>query len=78
MLRQRSVAGLAVYMRVLAYLLCICLIGMAGLARLMSGKMNGLGSDFADGIAAVVSVLPKALRNYVPAYEQKDEKGYHE
>ncbi len=63
MLGQRSVACLAVHMRVFPVLLYVQHIRVAGFTCLMAGKVNRASGNFADRIAAIVAVLPKAFRD---------------
>jgi hypothetical protein len=57
----RSVAGFAWDVGVASELLHIDDFGVAAFADLMTGECRRARRDFADGIAAVVSVLAKAL-----------------
>ena len=59
-LGQRSVTGFAVHVRVLAGLLYVQNVGVAGLAGLVAGELDRARCDLGDGGAAVVSVLSEA------------------
>jgi hypothetical protein len=60
---ERYVTGLAVDVRVDAFGLDLCDIGMAILAGVMAGKGNGVRGKLSNGRASIGTVLPKALRN---------------
>ena len=77
-LEQSAVAGFAVHMRVLAGLLLVRHIRVAGLARLVPGKLRRVSRNFADCRPAIVPVLPKALGDHEVAHHQKHEKGEDE
>jgi hypothetical protein len=59
----RAVARFAIYARVSARFFDFENIGMTGFTRLMPGVHDGQGSDLANGIATVMTVLAEALRN---------------
>ncbi len=59
MLGQRSVAGFAIHVRVLAILLLLKDVGMAGFAGLVAGEIHGPGRDFRHCVAAVVPILAR-------------------
>ena len=78
MFGQRSVAGFAIHMRMLALALQIEDIGMAGLASLVTGKFHRSGRNLANGIAAIVTVLSEALWNDVTSNHEKDHESENE
>lgn len=73
-LDQRSVAGLAVYVRVLSVLLLVLHIRVTCFTCVVAGELCGTGCDFADGGSAVVSVLSEAFGDDEVSHHQK----YHE
>ena len=75
MIRQRAMAGFAVDVGVLAGGLDGQDVGVAGLAGLVAGEVDGVGGDFADGGSAVVAVLPEALGHDEVANDKKHHKG---
>ena len=78
-LGQRSVAGFAVDVRVLAVLLRVQNVRVAGFARIVAREVDGTGGHLRDRVPAVVPIFPKALRdNKVPDYEKYDEKEYEQ
>jgi hypothetical protein len=74
----RAVAGFAVYMRVFAAVLYLRHVCMACLAGVVPGKSDRMSGNFADGVAAVVPILPKALGDNVVAHHEKHQKGEDE
>src|SRR5690348_10173708 len=70
--RQRSMAGFAVHMRVLAFVLHIEHVAVASLASLVAGKLHRSSGNLADDGAAIVPVLSEALGNHVMANNKKD------
>ena len=75
---QRTVAGLAVHVLVLARLLRLRNVGMAGLAGLVAGVVQRAGGNLADGRPAVVAVLSEALRHNEVPHHKKDRERHHE
>ena len=75
MLRQRSMAGFTVHMRVLAFALHIEHVAVASLASLVAGELHRSSSNLADDGAAIVPVLPKAFGNHVMSNNKKDDEG---
>ena len=72
---QRSVAGLAVHVRMLAGLLLVRHIRVAG-SRRSRGRQTSPGArNFADGRPAIVPILAKALGHNVVAHHQKHQEG---
>jgi hypothetical protein len=65
-------------MRVLAFTLHIKHIGVARLAGLMAGKLYRAGCNLTDCIAAIVPVLPEAVRNHVMSNDKKNDEGENE
>ena len=63
MLGLGSVAGFAWNDHVLALLLLLHNVGVAGLAHVVAGMGDGPGRGFGDGGAAIVSVLTEATRD---------------
>ena len=61
MLRQWSVTRLAVDLRMPAALLLLQDIRVAAFAGLMAGEVHGPGSNLADRISAIVTVLSETL-----------------
>lgn len=78
MLGKRSMARLAVHVRVLAFALHIEYVAVAGLARLVTGKLHGTRGYLTDRIAAIVAVLSEAFRNHVTSDYKKDNEGEDE
>ncbi len=72
--RQRTVAGFAVHVRVHATGFGLGDVAVAGFAGLVAGEVQRPVSDFGDSRAAVMSVLPKAVRDHHRADHQKDER----
>ncbi len=70
-----SVAGLAIHVRVLALGFHVQNIGVAGLARLVAGKLHRSSGNLTNRFAAIVSILPEALGNNVTSNNEKDNKG---
>ena len=66
-----AVAGFARNDHMLALFLLLDHVGVANLARIVAGKGHGPGRDFGDGVASIVSILPKTVRNDEGA--QRDE-----
>jgi hypothetical protein len=78
-LGERSMAGFAVDVCVLAGLLGIQDVGMAGLAGLMSGEVDWAGGDLGDGGAAIVAILAETLgHDEMPDYEKHEEEEYEQ
>jgi len=75
---QRSVARFAAHVHVSAFALHIEDIGMAGLASLVTGELNGSSRDFAECSTAIVPILTKARWNHVMANDKKDNEGENE
>jgi hypothetical protein len=75
---QRSVARFAAHVHVSAFALHIEDIGMAGLASLVTGELNGSSRDFAECSTAIVPILPKARWNHVMSNDKKDDEGENE
>jgi hypothetical protein len=71
---QGSVAGLAVYVRVLAGFLGVRDIGVAGLACLMAGKLCGVSGDVTERGPAVVAILPESFGDNVVAHHEKRQE----
>jgi hypothetical protein len=71
MFRQCSVARLAVDVRMPAALLFFKDIRMAVFASLMASEAHRVGSDFGQGISAVVSILSETLRHKKRTNPQK-------
>ena len=71
-----SVAGFAGDHNVLAQLLLIDNVGVAGFADFVAGVSDGAGSGFRDGVAAVVSVLAETVGNNGGA--QQNERDYRD
>ncbi len=59
---QSSVASLASNHHMLAKLLLVYDVGVAGLAGVASGKCNRSGRDLTDRRSSIVAILPKAVR----------------
>ena len=53
-------------------------VGVAGLAGLMAGKVDGLRCDLRDGSATIVSILAECLWHHEMAQEEEDRKSDHE
>ena len=68
---QRTMARLAGYNNVLALLLLLHDVGMAGLTSIVAGEGNGPGRCLGDRSSAIVAVLPKASRNDSDAQDDK-------
>lgn len=75
-LRERSVAGLAIYVRMFAGLLFIENVAMARFACFVTGVGDGKGSDFGDGIRAVMTVFAEAFGDEVGAKGKKGENAH--
>ena len=73
MLRLRAVAGLAIDSRVLACLLHLEYIGMAGFAGFMPCMHHRQRGDFFNRIGPIVTVLPKAFRNKPGPHAQEED-----
>jgi len=78
MVGQRSMASFAVHVRMFAAVLLFRYVGVAGLASFVAGKLDRTRRDFADGIPAVVPILPEAFGHLKSAYHQKGQKGKNE
>src|ERR1035437_2311946 len=77
-LDQRPVAGFAVHMRMLAVLLLVRHIRVAGFARVVPRKLRRVSGNLAHRGSAIVPILSKGLGDYVVAYHQKHQKGEDE
>jgi len=71
--RQRPVAGLAIHMRVLAGFFLVEDLTMAALAGRVAGEIDWPRADFRHGIAAIMPVFAKTLRNQKSPYDQEQE-----
>lgn len=78
MFGQRSVAGFAVHMRVLAFAFHIEHVTVAGLASLMTGELHRSSCDLADCVAAIMSIPAKAWWNHEMSNNKKDNKSENE
>ena len=82
MLGLGSVAGFAWNDHVLALLLLLHNVGVAGLAHVVAGMGDGTGRGLSDGSAAIMTVLAKAARDDGGAQEkechQSDSHDYGE
>lgn len=78
MLRQWSMARLAIHVRVLAFALQIEHIGVARLARLVTGELYRTGCNLTDRIAAIVPELPEAARNHIMSNDEENDEGENE
>ena len=78
MLRQGSVAGFAVYVRMLAVLLYVQYVRVAGLAGLVPRELYRVSGNITNGRAAIVPILTKGLRDNKTSYHQKQQKGEYE
>lgn len=78
MFRQRAVAGLTIHMRMPAIFLFVEHIDVTGLAGLMAGEVDGPGRDFGECVAAIMAVLPKALRHHKTPNDQEEEDASEE
>ena len=74
MIGQWTMACLAVHMRVLAGLLFICFIAMAGFACIVPGKFHRIRGDFIDRGCPIMPVLPEGLGNNPVANHQEHNK----
>ena len=72
-LRQRTMAGFAVHMSMLAVALRVGDIGMAGLAGLVTSVVNGPGGQFVERVAAIMPILAEGLGNQRSAYGEEPE-----
>lgn len=70
---QRTVAGFAIYVRVLAISLLLEHVGMAGFAGFVAGEIDRPGCDFRERVAAIVSVFAETLRHQKASEDQKQE-----
>src|SRR5271166_1814623 len=71
-------AGLAVYVRVLAGILFGYHIRVAVFAGLMAGKLHRKTGNFAHCGPAIVSILPKAFGHIVMAHHKKHQESEDE
>jgi hypothetical protein len=76
-LRERAVTRFTIDACVLACVLGIGDIGMAGCARVVAGKVNRVRGDLANGGGAVMAVLAKAARYHAASYRPKHQKRNH-
>lgn len=67
-------ARLAIYVRVLARLLCFKNIGMTCFARLVTRKVDGTSGNLTYSGTAVMAIFSEALRHN----EMTDHQKYHE
>ena len=74
MLGLGSMAGFARYHYMLALLLLLNYVSMAGLANIVAGEGHGAGRDLRYGSAAIMPILPKAAWDYRST--QDDERNY--
>ena len=72
---QRTVAGFAIDVGVLAGLLGVEDVRVAGLAALVAGEVDGLGCDLGYGCAAIVAILSERLGDDEVANHEKHHKG---
>lgn len=77
MLRLGSVAGFAVDVGVFAGFFHVQDVGVTCLTSVMTGVVDGVGGDFADGGGAVVSILAKTGRHYKAANHPEGKKRNH-
>jgi hypothetical protein len=70
---QRSVAGLAIHMRVLAILLFFQDVGMAAFASLVPREIHWPGRDFRQCVAPIVSILSETFWDQKPPENQEQE-----
>lgn len=78
-LRKRTMAGFAIDVGVLAGLLHLEDVRMAGFAGIVAGEVDGTGSNFSNGGSTVVAVLPEALRHHeVPDHKKQRESDYEQ
>ncbi len=75
MLGLGSVASFAGDDDVLAELLLIDHVGVAGLADIVTGEGRGAGSDLSDGGAAIVSILAETVGNDEGAQANERDQG---
>ena len=75
-LGKRSVAGLAIHVRVLAIFFLLENVGVAAFAGLMAGKINWTSGNFRQSIAPVVAVLSEAFWDEkAPDHEEQQDAG---
>lgn len=74
MFSQWTVAGFAIDVRVLAGTFGLGDVGVAGFAGLMAGEVSGVGGDFGNGVAAVVSELAEAVRDDGGAQHEEEKR----
>jgi hypothetical protein len=74
---KRTVARLAIHVRVRAFGLGIGNIRVAALARLVPGKLHRVLGNLANRRPAIVPVLPEGFWNHVGAHHQKHQEGDH-
>ncbi len=72
MIGERSMAGFAMDIGMLAFLLYLENVGMAGFTRLMTCKVDGTGGNLSNGGSTVVAIFAEALRNNEVTDDQKD------
>jgi hypothetical protein len=72
MMGERSMAGFAMDVGMLACLLDLENVGMTGFARLMTREVDGTGGNLSNGGSTVVTVFAEALRNNEVTDDQKD------
>lgn len=79
MFRQRTVAGFAIDVRVLADLLHFQNVCVTGLAGIVAGVVDRARGDLSDGGPAVVTIFSEALRdNEVPDHKKHHEGDYEQ
>lgn len=71
---QRTVASLAIHMRVLAGLFLFEDIRMAAFASLVPGKLNRPGGNIRDSIAAIMPILSKTPGDQIPAHGEEEQE----
>lgn len=79
MIGERSMAGFAMDIGMLACLLYLENVGMTGFARLMTCEVDGTGGNLSNGGSTVVAIFAEALRNnkatdHQKEYEANDEQ----
>src|ERR1035438_3601257 len=68
-------AGFALHIWLLPGFLFVRHVRVAGLARLVAGKLRRVLCNLADGRSAIVPILAEAFGDHVVAHHQKDQKG---
>lgn len=69
--RQGTMAGFATYTGVLALALDLDDFGVASLARLAAGELDGAGSDLVHRARPEVPVLAELGRDHEPSHHQE-------